>query len=287
MRFKAQAGQGRVTRSLRTLLSGGAGLLLILAAGCAEPRKLPDAGFRYLSRHDVATAIESIAVPLASSETTELFGADSCACALWNARPRYLFTSPVVPGALVAAAGDSACNEQSVRQRGTPRFAVVEPAAPDRCFDLDVWRESLILVADSGSSKAVAQRYLQAALLSVIAWAPGLLQDLAVVTSTADVLAVMRGAPDTLASALEGRLWVPEDQEKLWRDSLTLAAGSAGPPWISATGDLVKLVIYTVHRARDGKVELAPFTFIFKGGRIRDVESIFDPDYGEPEPDAL
>jgi len=252
--------------------------------GCAEKRKLPDAGFLYLARNDVAAAIESIAVPLESSPTAQSAQVESCACALWNGRPTYTFTSSVIPHAVVAAVGDSACNGQSVQKRGTPRFAVVSPAGPGDCLALDMWRDSLIFVADTGNSAAVAQKYLQAALLHLISWAPGLQSDLAVVTSTADVLAVMRGKPDTLASAFGGRLWLPADQDKLWRDSLTLAAGSASPPWFSATGDLAKLVVFTVHHARDGTVELAPFTFLFKTGRLRDVKSIFDPDYGESEP---
>jgi hypothetical protein len=264
-----------------------AALFWVLALACSAPRDLPDSGFIYLSRQDVAAALESLTVPLAATDTTMSAELESCACALWNGQPLYTFTSPVVPDAVVAAVGDRACDEQSVRKRGTPRFAVVEPVASDRCLDLTVWRESLIRVADTGDSNLMAKRCLQAALLDIVAWAPGLLSDVAVVTSTADLIEVMHGQPDTLASALEGYLWVPRDHEKLWRDSLSLAEGSASPPWFSATGDLAKLVIYTVHRARDGKVQLAPFTFLFKGGHIQDVESIFDPDYGNDDADVL
>jgi hypothetical protein len=254
--------------------------------GCAQKQELPDAGFVYLSRADVDTAVATLAVPLAATDPSAR-AAESCACELWGGQPEVIFTSPVIPGATIALVGDSVCAGQSIRRRGTIRLAVTMDGETEPCVALDVMRDSLIVVTDTGRSSRAARQYLQAALLYIVAWAPDLLDNLAVIASTADVAAVMRGRPDTAASVLGGRLWAPRDPSDIWGDSLTVAAGSAGPPWFSTTGDPVKIIIATVHKARDGKVQLAPFSFVFKHGRIREVKSIFDPDYEPPPPDIL
>jgi hypothetical protein len=253
---------------------------IVVAAGCGEqPNTIPDPGFVYLSREDVAAAVRALAEPLSP--------ADSCTCELWGAQAVEAFTSPVVPGATLSIAGDSACAGQTVRKRGAVRIAAARPGDSRPCVALDLVRDSLIVVSAEGSKTEVAQRYLQASLLFIVAWAPDLLSDLAVITSTTDVLAVMRGKADTLASSLDRRMWLPEDQSDFWRDSLTQAAGSAAPPWVSTTGDPVKLIFYTVHHARDGKYQYAPFMFEYRHGRLQYFESIFDPDYEQAPPEFL
>lgn len=117
MRVHAAVGRGPVVWMSRRFPLGAACLALIMATGCSEPSHLPDSGFIYLSRDEVAAAIESLAVPLDVTETMAPVAVDSCACALWNGTPRYIFTSPVVPGAMIGAVSDDGCNERSVRRR--------------------------------------------------------------------------------------------------------------------------------------------------------------------------